>query len=137
MDSHKNLNLHTTGHLHRHAPPSSSQYLNRNTATNKNLAYFSRVSGGSVNGDGGGVETKRNATTQPPQGEESGRDRLKKHRVDMAGRVWIPDIWGQEDLLKDWIDCTVFDSSLDRITSARTALVQEARSTVVIGKSFI
>ncbi|MFS7903598.1 putative protein BIC [Helianthus anomalus] len=66
--------------------------------------------------------------------EESGRDKLKRHRVEMAGRVRIPDIWGHEDLLKDWIDCTVFDSSLgnNSIMSARAALVQERRSTLRI-----
>lgn len=66
--------------------------------------------------------------------EESGRDRLKRHRVEMAGRVRIPDIWGHEDLLKDWIDCTVFDSSLgnNNIMSARAALIQERRSTLRI-----
>lgn len=65
--------------------------------------------------------------------EESGRERLKRHRVEMAGWVWVPDIWGQEDLLQDWIDCTVFDSKLgnNTIMSARTALVEEARSTTV------
>lgn len=58
--------------------------------------------------------------------EESARERLKRHRVEMAGRVWIPDIWGQEDLLKDWIDCTTFDASLvnNTIMSARAALMQ-------------
>ncbi|KAK9057649.1 hypothetical protein SSX86_022485 [Deinandra increscens subsp. villosa] len=66
--------------------------------------------------------------------EESGRDRLKRHRVEVAGRVRIPDIWGHEDLLKDWIDCTVFDSSLGNstIVSARAALVQERRSSLRI-----
>ncbi|KAL9993550.1 putative protein BIC [Helianthus debilis subsp. tardiflorus] len=77
-----------------------------------------------------------NTTTTPlPQtAEESGRERLKRHRVEMAGRVWIPDVWGQEDMLKDWIDCTVFDSSLrnNNIMSARTAMVQQARSTAKI-----
>uniref|UniRef100_A0A7N0TH57 Protein BIC1 n=1 Tax=Kalanchoe fedtschenkoi TaxID=63787 RepID=A0A7N0TH57_KALFE len=58
-----------------------------------------------------------------------GRERLKRHRVEVAGRVWIPDIWGQEDLLKDWIDCSVFDESLapKGIMSARKALVEEGR----------
>lgn len=62
--------------------------------------------------------------------EESGRERLKKHRLEIAGRVWIPDTWGQEDLLKDWIDCTTFDASLvnNTILSARAALMQQ-RST--------
>ncbi|KAK7337230.1 hypothetical protein VNO77_17794 [Canavalia gladiata] len=59
--------------------------------------------------------------------EDSGREMLKRHRVEVAGRVWIPDIWGQEDLLKDWIDCTAFDAPLvsSRITTARAALVEE------------
>ena len=82
------------------------------------------------------LETIKTTTTAPPQvvQEECGREKLKRHRVEMAGRVWIPDIWGQEDYLKDWIDCTVFDSSLgnNTIMSARKALVQEARSTVRI-----
>lgn len=59
--------------------------------------------------------------------EESGRERLKRHRVEVAGRVWIPEIWGQEELLKDWIDCSAFDAPLvpHRIMTARAALVQE------------
>ncbi|KAJ4904614.1 Uncharacterized protein Rs2_18565 [Raphanus sativus] len=59
----------------------------------------------------------------------TGREKLKKHRREMAGRVWIPEIWGQEDLLKDWIDCSTFDTCLvpNGISSARAALVQEAR----------
>lgn len=63
--------------------------------------------------------------------EESGRERLKKHRLEMGGRVWIPDTWGQEDLLKDWIDCTTFDSSLvnNTIVSARAALMQQRSTT--------
>ncbi|XP_021999886.2 uncharacterized protein LOC110897445 [Helianthus annuus] len=80
---------------------------------------------------------KGHMTTPPPsvpEVEESGRDRLKRHRVEMAGRVWIPDTWGHEDFLKDWIDCTVFDSSLgnNTIMSARAALIQEGRSKVRI-----
>lgn len=58
-----------------------------------------------------------------------GRERLKRHRIEVAGRVWIPDIWGQEEVLKDWIDCSAFDASLvaNRIMSARAALVEEGR----------
>ncbi|XP_057425053.1 protein BIC1 [Lotus japonicus] len=59
----------------------------------------------------------------------SGRERLKRHRVEVAGRVWIPDIWGHEKLLKDWIDCAVFDAPLvpTKLLMARQALVQEGR----------
>ncbi|EYU35484.1 hypothetical protein ABFS82_10G053000 [Erythranthe guttata] len=61
--------------------------------------------------------------------DAAGRERLKRHRVEVAGRVWIPDMWGQENFLKDWIDCTAFDASLvnSSITSARDSLVEEAR----------
>ncbi|KAF9598744.1 hypothetical protein IFM89_031412 [Coptis chinensis] len=60
--------------------------------------------------------------------EVSGREKLKRHRVEVAGQVWIPDIWGQEELLKDWIDCSAFDASLipTGIMSARAALIQES-----------
>lgn len=66
--------------------------------------------------------------------EESGRERLKRHRVEMSGRVWIPDIWGQEDDLVKWIDCTVFDSCLEKssIMSAREALIQEGRRSTMM-----
>ncbi|XP_057961019.1 protein BIC1-like [Malania oleifera] len=57
------------------------------------------------------------------------RERLKKLRTEAAGRVWIPDIWGQEELLKDWTDCSAFDASLvpAGLMSARAALVEEGR----------
>ncbi|KAF5750507.1 hypothetical protein HS088_TW03G00844 [Tripterygium wilfordii] len=61
--------------------------------------------------------------------EEYGRERIKRHRIEVAGRVWIPDIWGQEELLKDWIDCSAFDACLvpNGIVSARASLVREGR----------
>ncbi|KAG4396476.1 hypothetical protein GLYMA_19G194900v4 [Glycine max] len=67
------------------------------------------------------------AAKEEEEEEDSGRERLNRHRVEVAGRVWIPDIWGQEELLKDWIDCTAFDATLvpSRISTAREALVQE------------
>eukprot|EP00257_Ricinus_communis_P007400 XP_002523802.2 uncharacterized protein LOC8271914 [Ricinus communis] len=62
--------------------------------------------------------------------KDCGRERLKKHREEVAGQVLIPDTWGQEDLLKDWIDCSSFDKSLapDGIASARQALVAASAS---------
>ncbi|KAK6942608.1 hypothetical protein RJ641_027985 [Dillenia turbinata] len=74
------------------------------------------------------------ATPEAPESSKlrgvfTGRERLKRHRIDMAGRVWIPEIWGQEEFLKDWVDCSSFEASLvhGRIMSARAALIQEGR----------
>jgi len=75
-------------------------------------------------GCGGEVVARRPAAA----GEESARERLKRHRTEMAGRVRIPDMWGQERLLKDWVDCAVFDRPLAATTgllTARDALVAE------------
>ncbi|XP_051149159.1 protein BIC1-like [Andrographis paniculata] len=60
------------------------------------------------------------------------RERLRRHQTEVAaGRVWIPEIWGEEDFLKDWIDCSAFDAALAAtpILSAREALVEEGRRT--------
>ncbi|KAL5212075.1 hypothetical protein ABZP36_022922 [Zizania latifolia] len=67
-------------------------------------------------------------TRRPAAGEESARERLKRHRTEMAGRVRIPEMWGQERLLKDWVDCAVFDRPLAAtrgLLNARDALVAE------------
>jgi len=75
-------------------------------------------------GCGGEVVARRPAAAR----EESARERLKRHRTEMAGRVRIPDMWGQERLLKDWVDCAVFDRPLAATTgllTARDALVAE------------
>ncbi|ERM93885.1 hypothetical protein AMTRI_Chr11g96670 [Amborella trichopoda] len=64
-------------------------------------------------------------------GEEriEGRERLQKHRMMVAGKVWIPETWGQEELLKEWVDCGAIDRSLmpNGLVSARNALVEECR----------
>jgi|UniRef100_A0A804REU1 hypothetical protein len=59
--------------------------------------------------------------------QESTRDRLKRHRREMAGRVWVPETWGQEKLLKDWVDCAVFDRPMVPmgLLTARRALIAE------------
>ncbi|KAF9684693.1 hypothetical protein SADUNF_Sadunf04G0145100 [Salix dunnii] len=61
--------------------------------------------------------------------KDCGRERLKRHREEVAGRVTIPDTWGQENLLKEWIDSSTFDKLLapKEISSAREALVSEER----------
>ncbi|XP_047969217.1 protein BIC1-like [Salvia hispanica] len=60
---------------------------------------------------------------------ESGRERLKRHRGEVAGRVRVPETWGKEDFLKDWVDSTVFDAAVRSggITTARAALMEEGR----------
>lgn len=74
-------------------------------------------------------EEKQKQNHEEERVVDTGRERLKRHRREIAGRVWIPEIWGQEELLKDWIDCSTFDTCLvpAGISSARAALVEEAR----------
>ncbi|XVF55722.1 hypothetical protein PTKIN_Ptkin06aG0059700 [Pterospermum kingtungense] len=91
--------------------------------------------GSSLQGPGSSVPVVVEVAEEEMRGEESmevednGRERLKRHRIEVAGRVWIPEIWGQEELLKDWIDCSAFDAALvpSAIMSARAALVEEGR----------
>ncbi|XP_051131995.1 protein BIC1-like [Andrographis paniculata] len=66
-----------------------------------------------------------------PTAEDGGsRERLKKHWVEVAGRVRIPDTWAQESFLKDWIDsAAAFDASLltTPLMSARASLAAQGR----------
>ncbi|KAE8682449.1 Tubulin/FtsZ family protein isoform 1 [Hibiscus syriacus] len=57
-----------------------------------------------------------------------GRERLKRHREEVAG-ISIPDKWGKEDLLTDWMDYSSFDSLLapSGLASALKALIAEGR----------
>ncbi|KAF8029347.1 hypothetical protein BT93_E1901 [Corymbia citriodora subsp. variegata] len=66
---------------------------------------------------------------QEEEEEEEGRERLQRHRIEVAGQVYIPEIWGQEELLKDWVDCSVFEDSLvpAKIFSAKAALAEGGR----------
>ncbi|XP_076899660.1 uncharacterized protein LOC143553569 [Bidens hawaiensis] len=151
MDIHKNPNLETT-HNHVIPSPSSSSQEFKKAHHQQNI-IVSNKSHKTIGNERCTMKNpnltkkhtsvsclspavgKRDMTTPPVAAvEESGRERLKRHRVEMAGRVWIPDTWGHEDLLKDWIDCTVFDSSLgnNNIMLARAALIQEGRPTLRI-----
>ncbi|KAJ0973418.1 hypothetical protein J5N97_021377 [Dioscorea zingiberensis] len=75
------------------------------------------------------VTDQESSQTKDQEDVDTGRERLKRHRIEMAGRVWIPEIWGQESFLKDWIDCAAFDTSLvpKGLVSARDSLVEECR----------
>lgn len=66
---------------------------------------------------------------EKPVHEYNGRDRLKRHREEVAGKVMIPEMWGQESLLKDWIDYSSFDKLLapSGLASAREALVASSQ----------
>ncbi|KAL7597672.1 hypothetical protein Lser_V15G26454 [Lactuca serriola] len=160
MDSQKNPNLESTRHHGPSSPSSSSQdfkrthhqlimshvvkktnHVDQGCMVSKNAPQGITKPYVSCSSLAAGGDMTTPAPPPPPQPqerlavvEESGREKLKRHRLEMAGRVWIPDIWGHEDLLKDWIDCTVFDSSLgnNNIMSARAALVKERRSTLRI-----
>ncbi|CAI0544343.1 unnamed protein product [Linum tenue] len=58
-----------------------------------------------------------------------GRERLKRHREEVAGKVAVPEDWGQEKLLKEWMDYAPFDKLLAPagLASARAALAAEGR----------
>lgn len=75
------------------------------------------------------MEIKGDHTSNNNGGVMGPRERLKRHRREVAGQVWIPDMWGQEDFLKDWIDCSAFDASLvpQGIMLARASLMKEGR----------
>ncbi|KFK33881.1 hypothetical protein AALP_AA5G072300 [Arabis alpina] len=58
----------------------------------------------------------------------SGRERLKRHREEVAGKVPIPESWGKEGLLMGWMDFSAFDAAFtsNQIVSARAALMADA-----------
>lgn len=89
-----------------------------------------------------GEESLLQSKSRQPQQQEGGaadavaavdaaasRERLKRHRREVAGRVWIPEAWGKEPFLKDWSDCAALDRALfpTGLLLAREALVDECR----------
>ncbi|KAI3411458.1 uncharacterized protein J3R85_017976 [Psidium guajava] len=74
-------------------------------------------------------EAEAGSARPQPDNAWSGRERLKRHRDEVAGRVPIPESWGQESFLKDWMDYSAFDTLLapKGLASAREALVAEGR----------
>ncbi|KAL2331925.1 hypothetical protein Fmac_019506 [Flemingia macrophylla] len=64
--------------------------------------------------------------------EETGRERLKRLREEVTlEKVNIPEKWGQEQMLNDWMDITMFDAFFapphSLIVTARDALIANAR----------
>ncbi|MED6156913.1 hypothetical protein PIB30_018656 [Stylosanthes scabra] len=77
-------------------------------------------------------EEERDTASSMVISEETGRERLKRHREEVKGRVKIPEDWGQEKMMKEWIDYTTFDALFAPhtvIVAARDALIADGRKT--------
>ncbi|MED6169210.1 hypothetical protein PIB30_019321 [Stylosanthes scabra] len=77
-------------------------------------------------------EEERDTASSMGISEETGRERLKRHREEVKGRVKIPEDWGQEKMMKEWIDYTTFDALFAPhtvIVAARDALIADGRKT--------
>ncbi|XAR60138.1 hypothetical protein NMG60_11033390 [Bertholletia excelsa] len=74
-------------------------------------------------------------TTREKACVESNREKMERHRREVGGKVVVPDTWGQEQLLMQWIDNSSFDAMLapKGIRSARAALVSEGRKAISQG----
>ncbi|GAU22393.1 hypothetical protein TSUD_107220 [Trifolium subterraneum] len=63
--------------------------------------------------------------------EITGRERLKRHREEMKGKVKVPENWEKEKKLKEWVDYTKFDALIFAphalIVTARDALIADVR----------
>ncbi|KAG1369690.1 protein BIC1-like [Cocos nucifera] len=114
-------------------PPSESQMENSKQPVASDMSSKNGGGGGKIecsnNPESSQSEIPKEASSNGPSVEDCGREKLKRHRMEMAGRVWIPERWGQESLLKDWKDCAAFDRYLvpKGLTLAREALVDECR----------
>lgn len=70
------------------------------------------------------------AAVLPAEKENSsGREKLKRHWTEVAGRVLVPEKWGEEGLLREWMDYSSFDALLapKGLLSAREALISQAK----------
>ncbi|MCO5570543.1 hypothetical protein L7F22_024266 [Adiantum nelumboides] len=58
-----------------------------------------------------------------------GRQRLQLHRLQVSGKVSIPDKWGCEQQLQEWVSYGIVEDALRPagLMSARTALVSECQ----------
>ena len=118
---------------HEHKVPSSENLQTENSKVFIGPDLHSDIGGGRridyANPEGSRRKISKEVSSEGLSAEEYGRERLKRHRMEMAGRVWIPEIWGQESLLKDWIDCEAFDRFLvpKGLMLAREALMEDCR----------
>ncbi|KAH7404699.1 hypothetical protein KP509_15G039100 [Ceratopteris richardii] len=58
-----------------------------------------------------------------------GRQRLQEYRMQMSGKVVIPDSWGREEQLQDWVTYGIVEDALRPagLMAARAALVNECQ----------
>ncbi|KAL8496366.1 hypothetical protein ACS0TY_020179 [Phlomoides rotata] len=79
-----------------------------------------------------GVASEALVLIEQDQGLKVDREKQMIHGKKLvSSRVVIPERWGQEGLLKDWIDGSTFDAMLappKEAALAREALVAQARS---------
>lgn len=76
-------------------------------------------------------EKKENVKVDESFEEVTGREKLKRHREEVMGRVNIPENWSEEKQLKKWVDYTTFDALIlaphSLIVAARDALIADGR----------
>ncbi|KAG0492955.1 hypothetical protein HPP92_006025 [Vanilla planifolia] len=74
-------------------------------------------------------DPKREYSPREFEKVETALERMKRHWSEAAGRVWVPEVWGQEELLREWSDCSAFERSLvsKELWAARLALMAECR----------
>ncbi|XP_055834504.1 protein BIC2-like [Solanum dulcamara] len=86
----------------------------------KNFESLSMVEDGDKTGDFSIVTEKLGL---------SGREKLKRHWREVGGRVCVPEKWGNEGSLREWMDCSSFDKMLapKELKSAREALMSQGK----------
>ncbi|KAK4369478.1 hypothetical protein RND71_013270 [Anisodus tanguticus] len=64
-----------------------------------------------------------------PEKLEEGPLKLKRHWREVGGRVFVPERWGHEGSLREWVDYSSFDKILapKGLKSAREALMSQGK----------
>ncbi|KAH7663437.1 hypothetical protein IHE45_14G055400 [Dioscorea alata] len=76
-----------------------------------------------------GVDDAKKRVGDGVEEEVEGREKLKRHRrmTMEKGQLGIPEVWGHEELLQCWFDCSAFQScySPAGLVGAREALARQ------------
>ncbi|KAF3340844.1 hypothetical protein FCM35_KLT09688 [Carex littledalei] len=84
------------------------------------------------------IKEKKNSSsvqnTEKHMEKEGRRERLRRLRLEIGGKVCIPDTWDHESSLQDWSNCTAFTAAYmpPGLASARAALAEEARQSTTL-----